>query len=75
MTIRYLVSDDATPILGSPHQVILDLWLFLCGKSEGVRFFCVEMTWNDPIIIQSVWKFMVCMDRRLQCTTTELYKP
>ena len=31
VTIRYLVSDDATPILGSPHQVFLDLWPFLCG--------------------------------------------
>ena len=29
VTIRYLVSDDATPILGSPHQVFLDLWPFL----------------------------------------------
>ena len=27
------------------------------------------------ISIQSVWKFMVCMDHRLQCTTTEFYKP
>ena len=32
VTIRYLVSDDATPILGSPHQVFLDLWPFLCGQ-------------------------------------------
>ena len=32
VTIRYLMSDDATPILGSPHQVFLDLWPFLCGQ-------------------------------------------
>ena len=32
VTIRYLVSDDATPILGSPHQVFLDLWPVLCGQ-------------------------------------------
>ena len=32
VTIRYLVSDDATPILGSPNQVFLDLWPFLCGQ-------------------------------------------
>ena len=31
VTIKYLVSDDATPILGSPHPVFLDLWPFLCG--------------------------------------------
>ena len=30
VTIRCLVSDDATPILGSPDQVFLDLWPFLC---------------------------------------------
>ena len=32
VTIRYLVSDDATPILGSPHQVFFYLWPFLCGQ-------------------------------------------
>ena len=58
MTIRYLVSDDATPILGSPHQVFLDLWPFLCGQF----FTNFDTKIDDEIESESVVTMLLTFD-------------